>query len=148
MIRTLVLLIALAGTAQIAFAETAAEDAYDYREAIMTTLRGHLVAASLVLRGKVEDNGYLDKHAQALANSVAELEHVFPEGSNVNDSEALPAIWEQPEKFASALEASRKATAAFAEAAAGGDRQATAAAFREVGGSCRGCHDDFRKQDD
>lgn len=137
-----------AGAAQTTSSETTDQDAYDYRIAIMTTLKGHLVASSMVLRGLVDDNGYLGDHARSLANSIAELEYVFPAGSNVEDSEALAVIWEDSEKFDAAMDKAKAASAAFAEAAGGDDMEATGAAFRELGGACRGCHDNFKRQDD
>lgn len=125
-------------------ADTTAEDAKDYRVSIMTTLRGHIGATSMTVRGLVGDHGQLAAHADGLANGVAELKHVFQEGSIVDDSEALPVIWEQPEKFAAAIKKAEDATVAFQEAVSGGDSQAIGAAFRNVGMSCRGCHDNFR----
>jgi cytochrome c556 len=125
-------------------ADTTAEDAKDYRISIMTTLRGHIGASSMTVRGLVDDHGQLAAHADGLANGVAELKHVFQEGSIVDDSEALPVIWEQPEKFAAAMKKSAEATVAFQEAVSTGDSEAIGAAFRNVGMSCRGCHDDFR----
>jgi cytochrome c556 len=128
-----------------AFAEPSAEDAQQYRVSIMTTLKGHIGAASMIVRGIIADDGHLLAHAEGLKNGVAELHRVFQAGSNVGESEALPVIWEQPEKFAAALEKSRLATAEFAKVVAdGGDMAAAGAAFRNVGMSCRGCHDDFR----
>lgn len=129
-------------------ADTTPEDAKDYRSAVMTALRGHIGAASMIVRGLVENRGQLLGHAEGLASTANELTHVFPEGSNVGDSEALPAIWERPDEFAGAVQKMRDATAAFEEAAADGDQEAIGAAFREVGMSCRGCHDNFRKSDD
>lgn len=130
-------------------AETTAEDALEYRESAMTALRGHIGAISKIVRGLVEDHGFLQEHADALASGVAELEHVFPAGSDVGESDALPVIWENPEAFAAAVDKAKQATAEFSQVVAeGGDRAAVAAAFREVGGSCRGCHDDFRRSDD
>ncbi len=150
--RTLVTLAAtictVFGFSLLALAETTPEDAYEYREAVMTSMRGHIGAASKIVRGLVDDNGFLVKHAQGVANGAAELSHIFPQGSNVEDSEALPAIWEKPEAFAAAIEKSRTATAAFVEVAASGDKEAIGAAFREVGKSCGGCHDNFRVDDD
>jgi cytochrome c556 len=149
-VRALATCLAVAGAAASvsALAEPTAEDARDYRVAIMTAMRGHIAAVSMQLRGLVDDHGFLADHAQALASTAAELDHVFPPGSNVGDSEALPAIWEQPEDFADAVAEAERATAAFSEAAASGDPDAISAAFREVGAACRGCHDDFRKDDD
>ena len=131
-----------------ALADTTPEDAKDYRSAVMTALRGHIGAASMIVRGLVENRGQLLGHAEGLASTANELTHIFPEGSNVGDSEALPAIWENPGEFAAAVERMRDATAAFEEAAAEGDQEAIGAAFRDVGMSCRGCHDNFRKSDD
>lgn len=136
------------GIAATTMAETTSEDAYDYRVAIMTTLKGHLVASSMIVRGLIEDTGQLAEHANSIANSLAEFDHVFPEGSNVGDSEALDAVWTDPEKFAEAYANAKAASAEFAAAANSGDMEAAGAAFRKVGGSCRGCHDDFKKQDD
>jgi cytochrome c556 len=131
-----------------AIADTSPEDAADYRGALMMSLRGHIAASSMIARGLVENDGYLVMHAQGLANSAKELHRVFPEGSNVGESEALPAIWENPEDFAAAIAKVEEATAAFVTAAEGGDEEAIMGAFRAVGGSCRGCHDNFRVAQD
>lgn len=140
-------IMAMLGASLPVIADTTAEDAKDYRAAIMTTLRGHVGAASMVVRGLVDDNGQLVSHAEALANSAGELENVFQEGSDVGESEALPAIWEKPDEFAAAINKLVEATAVLEEAAASGEQEAIGAAFREVGMSCRGCHDNFRESD-
>lgn len=127
-----------------ALAETTPEDAFKYRAAVMKALGGHVGVASMTVRGLVEDRGFLVHHAAALANGVKELEYLFPEGSNVGDSEALPVIWEEPEKFAEAVAKAQAAAAEFAEAVVSEDADAIRAAFREMGGTCRGCHDQYR----
>lgn len=147
-IGTLAGVVAALGASYPVIADTTPEDAKDYRSAVMTSLRGHIGASSMIARGLVENKGQLLGHAEGLSNGAAELKNLFPEGSNVNESEALPAIWGEPEKFAAAIDAIVKATAEFEAAAAGGDSAAISAAFRQVGMSCRGCHDDFRKSDD
>lgn len=140
--------LALPAASVTAQEETSAEDAKDYRQAVMHALGGHISAISMHLRNLVEDHGFLDEHAQSLARTAAELSYVFPPGSNVGDSEALPVIWEKPEEFANVVKEAERATAALAEAASAGDRQAISSAMREVGAACRGCHDNFRKDDD
>jgi cytochrome c556 len=114
----------------------------------MTSLKGHIGASSMHVRGLVDGQEFLVKHAAGLANGVSELERLFPAGSNVEGSDALPVIWEKPEEFAAAIEKAVAATQKFVEAAAGGDKAAIEAAFRDVGGSCRGCHDTFRVPQD
>lgn len=136
--------ILVSGPSTIAIAETTSEDAFQYRTYVMTSLRGHIGAVSMILRGLIEDDGHLAKHAEGLALSASELHRLFQDGSNVGESEALPVIWEEPEEFAAAYAKAEQATAGFSEAAAGGDPDAIMAAFREVGGACRGCHDRYR----
>ena len=80
-------------------AEPSAEDAYKYRESIMTALKGHAGAISMQTRGLAGDPSHVTSHAQAIANLGAELNSIFPEGSNVEDSAALPIIWEEPENL-------------------------------------------------
>lgn len=127
-----------------AAADTTPEDAADYRTAVMESLRGHIRAASMSVRGLVEDRGQLLSHAQGLANGAKEFDYLFPEGSNVGESEALPVIWEEPDEFAAAIAKAQEAAAAFVAAAESGDSEAIGGAFRNLGGSCRGCHDKFR----
>ena len=127
-----------------AAADTTPEDALDYRIAIMTSLRGHIGASSMIARGLVENTGQLVNHAEGLKNSVEELHNIFQEGSNVGESEALPVIWEDREAFAVAITKAEEATAAFVEAARTGDQETISGAFRNVGMACRGCHDKFR----
>jgi len=138
----------LLGGALTATAEPSAEDAKDYRAAIMTSLKGHIVASSMIVRGLIDNDGYLVEHAKGLENSVGEIHRVFQHGSNVDESKALPGIWEDAEKFAAAIAKSEEATVAFTKAAASGDAEAIGGAFRNVGMSCSGCHDDFRMADD
>ena len=127
-----------------AAADTTPEDAADYRIAIMTSLRGHLVAASMTMRGLVDDHGQLVNHARGVANGTTEFAHIFQEGSNVGDSEALPLIWKEAGEFAAAIEKVQEASDTFVAAAESGDSDAIGGAFRNLGGACRGCHDRFR----
>ena len=129
-------------------AETSAEDAFKYRQYIMTALKGHAGAVSTQTRGLAGNSDYVANHAKAIANLGTELHTIFPEGSNVEDSEALPVIWEEPEEFAAAVAKAEEAMAALDEAADGGDMQAIGAAFMDVGKACKGCHERFRVEHD
>jgi len=138
----------MAGHQMFAIAETTPQDAADYRASVMTSLKGHIGAASMHVRGLVEGSEFLVKHAQGLANGASELDRLFPAGSNVEGSDALPVIWEEPEEFATAIANLVSATDKLVQAAESGDREKIGEAFRDVGGSCRGCHDKFRKPED
>lgn len=145
---TLVTALAFNALPLAALADPQPEDAKDYRQSVMRALGGHIGAISMHMRGLVDDRGFLAKHASALATTASELSFLFPPGSNVGDSEALPAIWEEPGDFEEAIARAQQATAAFSEATASGNAEAIDAAFRELAGACRGCHDRFRKEHD
>lgn len=74
---------------------------------------------------------------------------LFPKGSINGPSEALPSIWQDWERFeASALllEKSAAQLAATAGNLVDGRDSESWRAFERVVGTCRGCHDDFRKK--
>jgi cytochrome c556 len=62
----------------------------------------------------------------------------------VGDSEASPKIWTDPNGFRQSLAAFASASARMDAAARTGDAAKVGAALRDVGGSCKGCHDGFR----
>jgi len=134
--------------AQSAIAETSPENAYKYRHQVMEAMGHHVGAFALLFTGKADYPEHLQAHADAIAAASAQIKDIFPEGSLVEDSESLPAIWEQPDKFAAAVKASEEATAALAAAAASNDRAAMGKAFKKMGESCKGCHESFRVKDD
>ncbi|MCB1801534.1 MAG: cytochrome c [Gammaproteobacteria bacterium] len=133
------------------FAGSAAADPENYikyRQAMMKAIGGHMGASTDIVRGKVDPEGDLKMHATALAALNANLARLFPEGSDFGDTKAKPAVWDEPDKFRQAADAARDATAAFAAAVESGDSAAIAAAHKDVGQSCKGCHEDFRQKDD
>lgn len=104
-----------------------------------------------------EDGGIL-KGAGALsgAEAVAAADHLitnfsnltvlFPEGSAVGDSEALPAIWENNADFQAILVSAVTAATAMKSAAEAGDAAAYGASMKTIGGFCGQCHQTYRKQ--
>ena len=143
-----VALIASYAIATPTFAQTAPEDAYDYRHSVMKSLGNHTHAFFLIFSGKVDQPTQMSTHANAIAAIGAEIGTLFPPGSNVDDSHALPLIWEEPEQFSEVAQNTEIATARLAAAAVSGDRQAVAQAFRALGNACKGCHDRYREDDD
>ena len=75
-----------------------------------------------------------------------EIKDVFPAGSDTGDTDALPLIWQEQDKFAQLLTAVEKSTAELRDAVAANDKAATMKAFKAVGESCKGCHDRYRKE--
>ncbi len=133
--------------ASIAAAATP-EDAVKYRRAVMDTMAGHFTALSLIFNGKVEHKDYLLKHAEALADSAEQVGKIFPAGSGIGKSEALPLVWQEPEQFAKKADAVKVATAELRDAVKGGDQAAIGKAIKTAGDACKACHDRYRKEED
>lgn len=103
-----------------------------------------------------EDGGLLKgAGAQSGADAVATAEHLiqnytnltvlFPEGSMVGDTAALPVIWEKKDDFLAILATGIAAAGQMKAAAEAGDADAYAAAIKAMGGTCGQCHQQFRK---
>jgi cytochrome c556 len=75
---------------------------------------------------------------------------VFPEGTDAmaGETNALMEVWDEPDAFADAVAEFEETSLALVEAAESGDKRQLAAAVKDVGASCKGCHDDFRRDDD
>lgn len=116
-----------------------------YRQGVMKSVGGHMTAIGMIMRQGIHTDA-LKFHADALASLAKQSKNIYPEGSDVSRSEALPAIWEQAKAFQKATQRFIDASEAFAEAAGSGDQRAVGQALRGLGGSCKGCHDDFRAE--
>ncbi|MDE0659007.1 MAG: cytochrome c [Gammaproteobacteria bacterium] len=131
-------------TCLVALAVSASEGEVNYRQHTMSAIGGHMRAVVDIVRGDVPHMDHLATHASAMADLAEIAPTLFPESSKGGD--ALDAIWEDGEDFASKLNAFKEATAAFKTAAASGDRGEIMGAFRGVGQACKGCHDDYRAE--
>jgi cytochrome c556 len=81
---------------------------------------------------------------QTLLENYTHIPDLFPEGSIVGESKALPAIWENWDAFVAIVETGKTAAAAGLAAAETGDAAAYGAALQALGGTCGACHQQFR----
>lgn len=72
----------------------------------------------------------------------------FPAGTgpDLGKTGAKPEIWQKPEDFAAKLKAFQVKAAALNAAAQSGNAAASTAAFAELGKTCKGCHETYRKE--
>lgn len=124
---------------------TAEEAIQAYRESVMMAVGGHTTALAAIVKNEVAFEGDLVAHAMALDRLAKMTDHIFPKGSGGGDSESLPAIWDQPEKFKKAIRSFQDAASDLA-AVAGDGPKAAAPAVGALAKSCKSCHDDFRKK--
>lgn len=73
---------------------------------------------------------------------------MFPPGTEIPPTEALPVVWTDRAGFETAAQTLAIATSAVSQAVAANDKTAYAAALDQVGKACSGCHDKYRKAED
>ena len=129
----------VASVAQDAFVAPATpEEAVTLRKQLMKEDGG-------ILRGAASLTGPEAVAAmQTLKDNYSHIPALFPEGSIVGDSEALPAIWENWDAFVAIAKTGEDAAAAGLAAAEAGDAAGYAAALQAIGGTCGTCHQQFR----
>lgn len=122
------------------------EPAIKYRQNVMQAMGG-LVGASA---GRLRDGFEFGPDMTAIANGLQALSKdvvaLFPKGTDFGETEAKPAVWEKPDEFKQAADTLEEKVDAFAEAVKTGDRAASLKAFKAMGDACKGCHEDFRKE--
>ena len=131
----------IAAFAQDAFVAPATpEEAVEMRQATMKSNGG-------TLRSAGELSGAEAVAAmQTLLDNYTNIPALFPEGSLVGDTKALPAIWENWDEFTAIVETGRAAAESGLAAAEAGDAAAYAEAVKTIGGTCGQCHQQFRAQ--
>lgn len=138
----------------IAFAQSAdeaAETALEARHGYMKMLAINMGTLAGMAKGEIEyDEAATSKAAANIAALTQyDAQSLFVEGTaegQIDDSEALPAIWEKPDDFAKKFAGLSDAAAGSAEAVMGGQAN-VGPALQKLGGACKACHDDYRKKD-
>jgi cytochrome c556 len=125
--------------AQDAFVPPATpEEAVTMRNALMREDGG-------ILRGAADLTGPEAVAAMTkLRDNYSHIPALFPEGSIVGESEALPAIWENFDAFTAIADAGVTAAEGGIAAAEAGDAAGYAAAIKAIGATCGQCHQQFR----
>lgn len=116
-----------------------------YRKAVYTSMKGHMGAMAGIMRDGLTDySGHILNHALAIQNAAKILPSLFPEGSDLGDTGALSNIWTDKAGFDKAAKRLEDASAALVQAAQSGDIKLIGSSIGKVGGSCKGCHDNYR----
>ena len=137
------LVLSCLGVGQFALADGEVEA--KYRESVMESSGGHLSSMATILKNQVHMDDIV-MHARGLAGLADIAPEIFPEGSNSEKSKALAAVWENPAEFSKAMDRFIDAAEGMALAAATEDMSEIGPAIQALGGSCKGCHDDFKAE--
>ncbi|HTH16300.1 MAG TPA: cytochrome c [Magnetospirillum sp.] len=115
-----------------------------HRQAIYKVVNGHMnnLKAALFLKGQTDAVAY---DADAIVAAFQHMGDAYPEGSDKGETKAKSNIWTERPKFQEAGKKAFGAAQTLAEAAKSGDQAKTTDAFKALGGACKACHEDFRK---
>ena len=97
-------------------------------------------------RGDTPDWTALDKAAQTVVEASVDQQQWFAKGTGpeAGKTRALPEIWTKSEDFTAAQKMFSDRAPKLLAAVKAKDAAGVQAAFKEVGGACKNCHDNFR----
>ncbi|MEP2704540.1 MAG: cytochrome c [Roseibium sp.] len=140
----------VAGVAATASIAQASDDPIQSRQAIMASVGAAAGLAGGMMKGEIPYNPVAGKAAIATMRAASvNFGDYFPAGSDQGKTGATAKIWSDADgfkakmaKFAGASESAMKAAGKDGPA----DLDAFKAAFGPVFGSCKACHEDYRKK--
>lgn len=98
---------------------------------------GEKVKAGKIAEAKV--------NAQAITLHSLRIVELFPQGSVSETSKAKEEIWQKWDEFVKSADTLKTEADRLVVTIGGGKADEVGAQMKKVGGSCKGCHDSFRK---
>ena len=135
-------LLALPAAAQFA----KPEDAIKYRKASLNVMAAHFGRVGAMASGRAPYDAKAAAENADIAAAMSKLPWAaFTEGSDKGDTRAKPEIWKDSAKFKEAADKMQVELGKVAVAAKAGNVDALKTAFGPAAATCKGCHDNFRK---
>lgn len=127
-----------------ATAVVSAENQHENREAAMKKVGGAMGALAAIAKGQKDyDADVVKTSLTTIKETVTVFPTFFPAGSEKDDEEASPKIWENKADFeAKAAKLAADAGALLAQLPA--DQAAVGAAVGNLGKDCAACHESYR----
>jgi len=121
------------------------EDAIKYRQSAFALMGNHFSRIGAMVNGRVPFDAKVAGDNAALLVALSKLPGAaFPAGSESGlNTRAKPEIWKDNAKFTAAYQ--RMVSEIGKLPAATADAGTLRTAFGGVAGTCKGCHDDFRR---
>lgn len=118
--------------------------------AVRMYLMENVGANAKQLKAKLDAGQITDAavYAGAIALHASQIPHLFPPGSASDSSRAKPEIWQRWDAFVQSAHGLRDAAEELGHAASQDRGEEAKAKLKAVFGSCKGCHDSFRKPEE
>ena len=138
---------ALAVAAAGAAAQAKPETLVKQRQAVMTLQGKYFGPLAAMAQGKIPYNAQVAQRNAGFLDNLSRMAwDGFDPSTKGEKSRALPAIWEQGDKFKSAAAQLENETAKLYQLTRSGDEAAVKAQIGAVGKQCGSCHDNFRQK--
>lgn len=142
-----VMALALGVAAGAALAQAKPEQLVKQRQSVMTLQGKYFGPMAAMAQGKAPYNADVVKRNAAFLDNLSRMAwDGFDAGTKVVKSAALPAIYEQPDKFKEAASRLENEAHKLYTVAQSGDEAAVKAQIGAVGKSCGACHESFRQK--
>ena len=123
------------------------EDAIKYRKGAFTVMAAHFGRVAGMAQGKIPFDAKVAAQNAEVATFMSTLPFAgFGPGTDKGETRAKPEIWAEMDKFNAGAKKMQDEMAKLNVAAKSGNLDAIKAAAGEVGKTCKGCHDDYRKE--
>jgi len=123
------------------------EDAIKYRKSALFVMQQNFSRAAGMAQGKIPFDAKVAAESAANAEFMSKMPWVaFGEGTDKGDTKAESKIWAEKAKFNELADKMQVEMAKFSAAAKTGNADSMKAALGGVGGSCKSCHDAFKKE--
>ncbi|TKB55327.1 c-type cytochrome [Ferrimonas aestuarii] len=140
-------MLAVSGSAVAKGAFEDASDAIEYRQHAFSLIKENFGEIYAMVKGKKPmDAEQFQRRAEHLALlSNIPFDAFKVKGSDQGDTEALPSVWSDNAKFMEIASEFQMATQQLVSASQSGDDKAIKQAFGATGKTCKGCHDNFKR---
>ncbi len=123
-----------------------AEQAIKYRQGVYKAILWNFGPMAAVVQGKAPYNAQeFTRRAERVATLAPMLIEGYPPGSDAGaTTRAKPEIWQNMAEFRELMSTMEGKASDLAAAARTGDEAKAKAAFGQLGGACKACHDKYR----
>ena len=123
------------------------DDAIAYRRGAFTVMGTHFYRAAAMAYGRIPFDAKAVADNIEVATYLSKLPYAgFVEGSDKGNTNALPKIWTEMDKFRAAAAHMQEEMTKLNAVAKTGDQEAIKAAVGATDKACKACHDSYRKE--
>jgi len=122
------------------------EDAVKYRKSALFVMQQNFGRVGAMAAGKAPFDAKVAAESAAVADFMAKLPWAaFGEGTDKGDTRAKAEIWSEPAKFKEYADKMQLEMSKLSAAAKTGNLDSIKTAVSATGGTCKTCHDAYRK---